>query len=65
MSNLNPVVERVTRRIIDKSADSRRRYLDLMAQEGDKHGGREFMSCSNLAHGFAAALEDKSAIASG
>lgn len=65
MSNLNPVVERVTQRIIDKSSDSRRRYLDLMAQEGEKHGGREFMSCSNLAHGFAAALEDKSAIASG
>jgi phosphogluconate dehydratase len=63
MSSLYPVVERVTQRIIEKSADSRRRYLDLMAREGDRHGGREFLSCSNLAHGFAAALEDKPAIA--
>src|SRR5690606_36567944 len=37
--------------------------LDLMEREADKHGGREFLSCSNLAHGFAAALEDKPAIA--
>lgn len=63
MTNLHPVVERVTRRIIEKSADSRRRYLDLMEREGERHGGREFLSCSNLAHGFAAALGDKPAIA--
>ena len=63
MSELNPVVAKVTERIIEKSRDSRQRYLDLMAREGDKHGSRAFMSCSNLAHGFAAALEDKDAIA--
>ncbi len=63
MSDLNPVIARVTRRIVDKSQDSRRRYLELMAREGDKHGSRSFLSCSNLAHGFAASLEDKSAIA--
>ncbi len=64
MSNLHPAIERVTQRIIDKSRDSRRRYLELMEREGDKHGNRSFLSCSNLAHGFAAALEDKPAIAS-
>ncbi len=60
---LHPAVERVTARIIERSSDTRRRYLDLMAREGERHGGREALSCSNLAHGFAAALEDKAAIA--
>ena len=63
MSTLNPAVARVTERIVARSRDSRGRYLDLMEREADKHGGREFLSCSNLAHGFAAALEDKPAIA--
>ena len=63
MNDLHPAIARVTERIIAKSKDTRRRYLDLMEREGDKHGSRSFLSCSNLAHGFAAALEDKSAIA--
>jgi phosphogluconate dehydratase len=62
---LNPAVARVTERIVANSRDSRRRYLDLMEHEGDRHGDRSFLSCSNLAHGFAAALEDKASIASG
>ena len=60
---LHPVVDRVTARIIEKSKAGRTRYLELMAHEGGKHGTRAFLSCSNLAHGFAAALEDKAAIA--
>ena len=63
MTTLHPAIARVTQRIIDKSKDSRRRYLDLMEREGDKHGNREFLSCSNLAHGFAGALEDQKTIA--
>ncbi|MBC2670770.1 phosphogluconate dehydratase [Novosphingobium piscinae] len=62
---LHPTLARVTDRIIEKSKASRQRYLDLMAREGDRHGDREFLSCSNLAHGFAAALEDKTAISTG
>ena len=62
---LNPVIERVTARIIDKSKDSRRRYLELTEREAEKFPGRGALSCSNLAHGFAAALEDKPAIANG
>jgi phosphogluconate dehydratase len=62
---LHPVVARVTERIAAKSRDSRRRYLDLMEREGDRHEGRDWMGCSNLAHGFAAALEDKDSIARG
>ena len=65
MTSLNPVIERVTARIIDKSKDSRRRYLDLIEREAEKFPGRGALSCSNLAHGFAAALEDKPAIANG
>ncbi len=65
MTSLNPVIERVTQRIIDKSKDSRRRYLELAEREAEKFPGRGALSCSNLAHGFAAALEDKPAIANG
>ncbi|WP_309621348.1 phosphogluconate dehydratase [Novosphingobium sp.] len=65
MTSLNPTVERVTQRIIDRSRDSRRRYLDLMEREAERFPNRNALSCSNLAHGFAAALEDKSAIKSG
>ncbi|MEN9718708.1 MAG: hypothetical protein RIQ99_1586 [Pseudomonadota bacterium] len=65
MSKLHPVIERVTQRIIEKSKDSRRRYLDLMDAEAEKFPGRGALSCSNLAHGFAAALEDKPAIKNG
>ncbi len=63
--SLHPVVERVTARIIEKSKAGRTRYLELMEREGGRHGDRNFLSCSNLAHGFAAALEDKPAIAAG
>ncbi len=65
MTKLHPTVERVTQRIIERSKDSRRRYLELMDREGERHPNRGSLSCSNLAHGFAASLEDKPAIASG
>jgi phosphogluconate dehydratase len=65
MSNLHPAVERVTARIIDRSKDSRRRYLELMDREAERFPNRNALSCSNLAHGFAAALDDKTAIKSG
>ncbi|MEN9926688.1 MAG: hypothetical protein RL268_2814, partial [Pseudomonadota bacterium] len=60
-----PAVERVTARIIDRSKDSRRRYLELMDREAERFPNRNALSCSNLAHGFAAALDDKTAIKSG
>ena len=65
MSDLHPAIERVTQRIIEKSKDSRQRYLDLIEREGERHPDRNFLSCSNLAHGFAASEGDKPAIASG
>ena len=64
MSNLHPAISRVTDRIIEKSRDSRARYLGLMDAEAELHSDRNrALGCSNLAHGFAAAEEDKAAIA--
>ncbi|HYD25381.1 MAG TPA: phosphogluconate dehydratase [Croceibacterium sp.] len=64
MSSLHPAVARVTDRIIEKSRDSRARYLALMAEEGERHADRNVaLPCSNLAHGFAATGEDKASIA--
>jgi phosphogluconate dehydratase len=62
---LHPTVERVTQRIIEKSRAGRARYLELMEREGEKFPNRNALSCSNLAHGFAASEGDKPAIKSG
>ena len=64
MTSLHPVIERVTARIIENSRESRTRYLELMDREANRHPDRNALACSNLAHGFAAAGEDKPAIAS-
>ncbi|KPF78850.1 phosphogluconate dehydratase [alpha proteobacterium AAP81b] len=60
---LHPTVARVTDRIIDRSRDSRARYLDLITQARDAGVTRARLSCGNLAHGFAAAEADKPALA--
>ena len=62
---LHPTVEAVTARIVERSRDSRGRYLDLIARERDKGLNRTALSCSNLAHGFAAAEGDKATIRGG
>ncbi|MCL6250899.1 phosphogluconate dehydratase [Altererythrobacter sp. KTW20L] len=64
MSNLHPALQRVTDRVIERSRASRAAYLSLMAEEADRHRDRNSaLPCSNLAHGFAAAEEDKASIA--
>ena len=66
MSSLDPVVARVTDRIIERSKEGRARYAALMASEADRAADRaRAMPCSNLAHGFAAAQEDAASIAAG
>jgi phosphogluconate dehydratase len=61
---LHPTIARVTERIVERSRDSRRRYLELMDAEGERHADRnQALPCSNLAHGFAATGEDKASIA--
>ncbi len=62
MSDLHPTIARVTDRIITNSRDSRARYRDLIARQGEQGINRTRMSCGNLAHGFAAAEADKGAI---
>ncbi len=50
----NPVIESVTARIVERSADSRADYLarmDAAGSDGPVRGGH---ACSNLAHAFAA-----------
>ena len=51
---MNPVVERVTERIRQKSKESRARYLNRIRAAGEDGPSRHTLSCSNLAHGVAA-----------
>ncbi len=62
MSKLHPTIERVTQRIIERSRDSRKAYLDLIDREAKNQPERSQVSCSNLAHAFAGALEDQEAL---
>ncbi|MFS2319053.1 phosphogluconate dehydratase [Maricaulis sp. D1M11] len=59
---LNSVIESVTARIRERSAQSRRRYLDLIEAAASREPKRKHLSCGNLAHGFAASGEDKDAL---
>ncbi|HMI41594.1 MAG TPA: phosphogluconate dehydratase [Sphingomicrobium sp.] len=61
---LDPRIAAVTDRVIERSRASRGRYLDLIAAEAERGISRPRLSCGNLAHGFAAAGEDKPAIRS-
>jgi phosphogluconate dehydratase len=60
--SLNPAVAAVTDRIIGRSKPTRRRYLELMAEQKERGISRPRLSCGNFAHGFAASGEDKEAI---
>ncbi len=63
--SLHATVAAVTDRVIERSRDGRRRYLDLVAREAERGLGRPKLSCGNLAHGFAASEGDKAAIRGG
>jgi phosphogluconate dehydratase len=62
---LHPEVEIVTERIIERSRATRGAYLELIARERESGIDRPMLSCGNLAHGFAAAGEDKLTIRDG
>ena len=51
---MHPVVKAVTQRIVDRSRDSRARYLQMIDQAASEGPIRGSLSCGNLAHGFAA-----------
>ncbi len=65
MSNLNDTLHKVTQRVIERSKPTRSAYLDLIRREGDNMGERNAVSCSNLAHAYAGALEDQAALVAG
>lgn len=62
---LHPTVAKVTDRIVARSASSRAAYLDLIDRARAQGLNRPKLSCGNLAHGFAAAGEDKPLIRAG
>ena len=65
MPELHPEIAAVTERVIARSRDSRRTYLDLIEREREAGVHRPKLACGNLAHGFAASGEDKPAIIAG
>ncbi|MBU2017705.1 MAG: phosphogluconate dehydratase [Alphaproteobacteria bacterium] len=65
MTELNPIIAKVTERIVKRSARSRRHYLDLIERGRDAGTNRDQLSCGNLAHAFAASGEDKPVIRTG
>ena len=65
MTTLHPTIAAVTERIVQRSAASRQRYLDLMDAQRGSGTNRGNLSCGNLAHAFAASGEDKPVIRSG
>lgn len=57
---MNPVIQEVTDRIIQRSQDSRKKYLEKIESARLQGPHRGVLSCGNLAHGFAACgTEDK------
>ena len=54
---LHPVVEAVTRRIVERSAATRSAYLAQVAQMAARKPGADRMGCANVAHAFAAMPE--------
>ena len=63
--SLHPTVVAVTDRIVARSRRGRTAYLDLINREADRGLQRPALSCSNLAHGFAASEGDKGTIRGG
>jgi phosphogluconate dehydratase len=62
-SGLHPVLRSVTERVRSRSLESRREYLERMKEAGRDGSARQRLSCTNLAHGFAASSPaDKQAL---
>ncbi len=61
MNLLNSTLNRVTQRIIKRSATTRSRYLARIDAARDHTVHRSMLTCGNLAHGFAACQPDDKA----
>ncbi len=59
---MNPSIERVTARIIERSRTTRSAYLAKIHAARESEPARGLLGCGNLAHGFAAAGADKPAL---
>lgn len=57
MSKIDPTLERVTRRVIDRSASLRSLYLQRSEASGRQGPHRSGLSCTNVAHAVAAIPE--------
>ncbi len=62
---MNDTLHKVTQRVTANSRASRAAYLDLITREAGNMGERSAVSCSNLAHAYAGALEDQAAMLAG
>ena len=60
---MHPTIEAVTERIIERSQNRRRRYLDRCKKAIEAGPVRAHLSCSNMAHVTAASGPDKGRIA--
>ena len=59
-------ISAVTERVIARSKDSRKRYLDRMEAQRSNQPKRKALGCANIAHGFAACgPHDKDALRNG
>ncbi|MGB1160830.1 MAG: phosphogluconate dehydratase [Alphaproteobacteria bacterium] len=64
MTKLNPTIQAVTDRIIERSAPTRAAYLERIEAARRNKPHRAELSCGNLAHGFAACgMDEKKALA--
>ncbi|MDQ7069495.1 MAG: phosphogluconate dehydratase [Rhodobacterales bacterium] len=62
---MNPIVEKVTRRIKSRSTERRTAYLERMHAAARKGPNRAHLSCGGQAHAYAAMGEDQHTLAQG
>ena len=63
MTTLHPVIAEVTARLVERSRATRTAYLERIDASRGRGVYRHHLSCSNLAHGFAASgADDKTAL---
>ncbi|WP_116133721.1 phosphogluconate dehydratase [Tropicimonas sp. IMCC34043] len=63
--DLNPTIARVTERIVQRSQDSRKDYLERMRRAAETGPARAHLSCGNQAHAYAAMGAEKDLLAEG
>ena len=59
---MHPVIEKVTRDIVERSRQSRDDYLSMIDVMGSSPVDRKRLSCGNLAHGFAACSQEEKSV---